>query len=86
MADLKEQCGILIVKALNSVKAEMGLEGDVGTDTLVLETPPNPQMGDVGVPMFPFAKVFRMAPPEHELPCQWCLVTYSLAYMLDINF
>lgn len=29
---------------------------------------------------------FRMAPPEHELPCQWCLVTYSLAYMLDINF
>ena len=63
MADLKEQCGILIVKALNSVKAEMGLEGDVGTDTLVLETPPNPQMGDVGVPMFPFAKVFRMAPP-----------------------
>jgi len=29
---------------------------------------------------------FRMAPPEHELPCKWCLVTYSLAYMLDINF
>ncbi|MBQ2206082.1 MAG: arginine--tRNA ligase, partial [Treponema sp.] len=28
-----------------------------------VENPPKPEMGDLGVPLFPFAKAFRMAPP-----------------------
>lgn len=28
---------------------------------------------------------FRMTPPAHELPCRWCPVVYSLAYMLGIH-
>ncbi|MBQ1672180.1 MAG: arginine--tRNA ligase, partial [Treponema sp.] len=34
------------------------------TSSLVrVENPPKPEMGDLGVPLFPFAKAFRMAPP-----------------------
>lgn len=63
MADLKEQCRILVADALNAFGKELGV-GDVTTaEALVMETPPNPDMGDVGIPMFPFAKSFRQAPP-----------------------
>ena len=30
---------------------------------LVVETPPDPEMGDIAFPMFPFAKALRKAPP-----------------------
>ena len=63
MADLKEQCRILVADALNAFGKELGV-GDVTTAAaLVMETPPNPDMGDVGIPLFPFAKSFRQAPP-----------------------
>jgi arginyl-tRNA synthetase len=35
----------------------------VGSESLVIETPPRPDMGDIAFPMFPFAKVLRKAPP-----------------------
>ena len=31
--------------------------------SLILQRPPKPELGDLAVPMFPFAKMFRAAPP-----------------------
>ncbi|AEE16334.1 arginine--tRNA ligase [Treponema brennaborense] len=64
MADLKEQCLLVVADALNKLKTEAGFDGpDVAPGSLTAETPPNPEMGDVGIPLFQFAKLFRMAPP-----------------------
>lgn len=63
MADLKEQCRLLVADALNAFGNELGMEAVATAEALVLETPPNPEMGDLGIPMFPFAKSFRQAPP-----------------------
>lgn len=63
MADLKEQCRLLVANALNAFGNELGMEAVTTADSLVVETPPNPEMGDLGIPMFPFAKSFRQAPP-----------------------
>lgn len=62
MADLKEQCRLLVADALNAFGKELGIENTVTAESLVMETPPNPEMGDVGIPMFPFAKAFRQSP------------------------
>ncbi|HAH62084.1 MAG TPA: arginine--tRNA ligase, partial [Treponema sp.] len=35
----------------------------VGTDALVLQNPPDPSLGDIGIPMFVYAKALHMAPP-----------------------
>lgn len=63
MADLKEQCRLLVANALNAFGKELGMEAVTTAESLVIETPPNPEMGDLGIPMFPFAKSFRQAPP-----------------------
>ncbi len=34
------------------------------TTNITIEIPPNPEMGDIGIPMFAFAKAFRMGPPQ----------------------
>jgi len=36
-------------------------------DDIVAETPPKPELGDIGFPMFPYAKAFRMAPAHIAL-------------------
>ncbi|MBR5867602.1 MAG: arginine--tRNA ligase, partial [Spirochaetaceae bacterium] len=63
MADLKERCREVVSSAINKFASDSGLEVSVTPDSLVLETPPKPELGDVGIPMFPFAKVLRMGPP-----------------------
>ena len=63
MADQKEQFRALVCKALTQYKKEKGIEGDMNFDAVRVETPPKPEMGDIGVPLFAFAKAFRMAPP-----------------------
>ncbi|MBE3130403.1 MAG: arginine--tRNA ligase, partial [Acidobacteria bacterium] len=35
----------------------------VDPNTMVAETPPKPEMGDIAFPMFPFARALRKAPP-----------------------
>ncbi len=64
MADVKSSCRVLVCAALNKLKDEKNIQGDqVTCDRISVETPPNPEMGDLGMPMFPFAKMFRGAPP-----------------------
>jgi len=63
MADLKTQCRLFVVEALNKYAKEVGIETSISPESLVVETPPKPELGDIGIPMFPFAKVLRLAPP-----------------------
>ncbi len=52
----------LIAAALSDLLAQAGAPA-VDPDSLVVETPPRPDMGDIAFPMFPFAKVLRKGPP-----------------------
>ena len=64
MADIKQSFQSLVACALDEFKNSSALGGDaVSAAMLRVETPPKPEMGDLGIPMFPFAKSFRMAPP-----------------------
>lgn len=64
MSDIRETWRVAVASALESLRQEKDLPGDpVDAGALSAEVPPNPAMGDVGFPLFPFAKVFRMAPP-----------------------
>ena len=64
MADLRGECGVIVAKALNIFIKNKGFDvPEVESSSLLLETPPNPEMGDVGIPLFSFAKTLRMGPP-----------------------
>ena len=40
-----------------------GISGDApAPSSIVLETPPRPELGEYGFPLFPYAKAFRTAP------------------------
>jgi len=64
MKDVKEECRSIVTEALNKIAAEKNIDIAGATDKIVVETPPNPDMGDIGMPMFPFAKMFRGAPMQ----------------------
>ena len=65
MADLKVEFRKTVAQALNAFIKEKALESpEVDPETLAVQTPPDPAMGDLGIPMFVFAKTLRMAPPQ----------------------
>lgn len=63
MTDAKSECRAVVAAALNEYMAGQGADGAVEADAVVTENPPKPEMGDLGMPMFPFAKRLRAAPP-----------------------
>ena len=64
MADTKIACRAVVCAALNQFKKDKGLAGDeIQPESIAVENPPKPELGDIGMPMFPFAKLFHMAPP-----------------------
>ncbi|MCI5606279.1 MAG: arginine--tRNA ligase [Treponema sp.] len=65
MADVKASCRQIVAAAINEFIKEKGLDApEAAPDSLQIVTPPNPEMGDLGVPLFAFAKTLRMAPPQ----------------------
>ena len=65
MADSKSEFKEIIAKAVNEFIKAKGIEGEeVKAEAIVVQAAPNPEMGDLGAPMFAFAKSFRMAPPQ----------------------
>ena len=50
-------------KALNDF-IEIKGGSSVDEEKIVVQTTPNPEMGDLGVPVFVFAKTLHMAPPQ----------------------
>ena len=65
MNDYKEPWKKIIADALNALiqKASAG-SNPVTPDQVIAEIPPNPEMGDIGFPMFGFAKLLRKGPPQ----------------------
>ena len=65
MADVKETCRNIIAAALNEfIKEKDPSAAAVDAATIVVQNAPNPEMGDLGSPMFAYAKALRMAPPQ----------------------
>lgn len=65
MADVKSEFRKIVCDALNAFIKETNPEvAEVSPDALAVQTPPNPEMGDLGIPMFVFAKSLRMGPPQ----------------------
>ncbi len=64
MADSKSTFKALIADAVNEIIKEKSIEAEtVQEEKIVVQDSPNPEMGDLGSPMFMFAKAFHMAPP-----------------------
>jgi arginyl-tRNA synthetase len=65
MNDYKEPWKKIIANALNTLIQKSGAGADtVTSDQVIAEIPPNPEMGDIGFPMFGFAKTLRKGPPQ----------------------
>ncbi|MDR2185672.1 MAG: arginine--tRNA ligase, partial [Treponema sp.] len=62
MYDFKESWKIRIASGLNRLIREGGIEDRVDAAEVVAETPPRPELGDLGFPMFIFAKRLRRSP------------------------
>ena len=65
MADVKDILRQTVANAINDFIKEKGLTAEEAkAENLNVVTPPNPEMGDLGIPLFVFAKTLRMAPPQ----------------------
>ncbi len=64
MADQKDTFRNIVFEAVKSYAAQKAPEAVVSEEQVHVENPPKPEMGDLGVPMFMFAKALRMAPPQ----------------------
>jgi arginyl-tRNA synthetase len=53
-----------VSEALNAVFAEAGLREKIDETALIAEKPPDPDMGDIGFPMFNYAKILKKGPPQ----------------------
>lgn len=63
MADVKSAMREVVCKALNDF-IEIKGGSSVDEEKIVVQTTPNPEMGDLGVPVFVFAKTLHMASPQ----------------------
>jgi len=65
MTDYKEPWKTAIADALNTLIQRSGGEAArITPGQVIAEIPPNPEMGDIGFPMFGFAKTLRKGPPQ----------------------
>ena len=65
MVEIKVAWKRIVAKALASYIAEKGSAAQAPeADAVVIEKPPKPELGDLGFPMFPYAKLLRAAPAQ----------------------
>ena len=65
MADAKSEFKEIIAKAVNDFISEKAIDAQkVTADSIVVQNAPDPSMGDLGSPMFVFAKSFKLAPVQ----------------------
>ena len=86
MADAKETCRTIIAAALNEFIKEKNPEAEaVAAESIVVQNAPNPEMGDLGAPMFAFAKALRMAPPQIAAGVAATLAVTSLSAEMALS-
>ena len=77
MIAVKTEWKTAAAAALNALIKEKGIKADsVKQEELIIEAPPKPEMGDLAFPMFPFAKILRIAPQE---------IARSVAQLMEEN-
>ncbi len=64
MKDYKNAWKDAVLAAVISAAARRGVTEGITPDKIVLETPPRPDLGDIAVPLFPFAKLLKAAPAK----------------------
>ncbi|MDR2941171.1 MAG: arginine--tRNA ligase [Treponema sp.] len=64
MYDYREPWKIKVSSAVNAILNDAGIDGVIEPDQVIAENPPNPEMGDIGFPMFAYAKLLRKGPPQ----------------------
>ena len=64
MYDYREPWKTIIADAINSLFKEAGIDGLIKAEQVTAENPPSPEMGDIGFPMFGYAKTLRKGPPQ----------------------
>ncbi len=77
---VKEYWKNLLEEELRGIAREKGIEGDpvAAGGALVVQSPPNPEMGDLAFPLFPYAKVMRTSPQNIVKELASRLVSASL--------
>jgi arginyl-tRNA synthetase len=64
MYDYKDTWKTKIASALNALFREEGIKETVKPDQIIAEKPPSAEMGDIGFPMFAYAKALKKGPPQ----------------------
>ncbi|MGL4986430.1 MAG: arginine--tRNA ligase [Treponemataceae bacterium] len=63
MNEIKNSLRELIAQVLKHLKKDKSLQlDDFFKNDIITENPPKPDLGDVGIPLFSFAKLFRLSP------------------------
>ena len=86
MADTKSEFKEIVSKAVTEFFNAKGVEIDPEKkEKIVVQNAPNPEMGDLGVPMFVFAKAARMAPPAIAAGVAECIKDCKLGKILAVG-
>ena len=64
MYDFRQSWKIKVTTAINAVLTDAGINEIIKPDQVTAEDPPNPELGDIGFPMFSFSKILRKGPPQ----------------------
>jgi len=64
MYDFRQPWKIKVSSALNAILSEAGINETIKPEQVIAENPPNPEMGDIGFPMFSYSKLLRKGPPQ----------------------
>ena len=86
MADAKTEFKEIVTKAVEQFFASKGIELESELlEKIVVQNAPNPEMGDLGAPMFIFAKAARMAPSQIALGVCEAVGECSLGKVLAVG-
>jgi len=64
MYDFRQSWKIKVTSAINAIFKDAGIDEIIKPDQVTAEDPPNPELGDIGFPMFSFSKILRKGPPQ----------------------
>lgn len=65
MKAIRESWRTALFDAVIKAASQRGVDtGDIKEEQIIIETPPNPDFGDIAFPMFPFARYFKTAPAQ----------------------
>lgn len=63
MKNIRDAWKAAVVDAVAAVLKDKGVDASLSS-SVAAESPPDPRLGDIGFPMFPFSKALRMGPPQ----------------------